>query len=168
MAKNKVMGDDVALYLFHQGNNMKAYEYMGAHRVKGEDDLFSFRLWAPHAEKVSVIGDFNSWDENQGAMKLINDAGMWECYLSGVKEFDNYKYLVTAKGGKQTAKADPYAFHSETRPGTASKIYELSGYKWKDSKWVKERQSRNVYESPMNIYEVHAGSWKNHEDGKFP
>ena len=165
MAKNKVMGDDVALYLFHQGNNMKAYEYMGAHRVKGEDDLFSFRLWAPHAEKVSVVGDFNSWDENQGVMKRINDAGMWECYISGVKEFDNYKYLVTAKGGKQTAKADPYAFHSETRPGTASKIYELSGYKWKDSKWVKERQSKNVYESPMNIYEVHAGSWKNHEDG---
>ena len=165
MAKNKVSGDDVALYLFHQGNNMKAYEYMGAHKVKGEDDLYSFRVWAPHAEKVSVIGDFNSWDESKGVMNPINNAGMWECYLSGVKEFDNYKYLVTAKDGRQTAKADPYAFHSETRPGTASKIYELSGYKWKDGKWLQERQNKNVYESPMNIYEVHAGSWKNHEDG---
>ena len=165
MAKNKVSGDDVALYLFHQGTNMKAYEYMGAHKVKGEDDLYSFRVWAPHAEKVSVIGDFNSWDENKGVMNPVNNAGMWECYLSGVKEFDNYKYLVTAKDGKQTAKADPYAFHSETRPGTASKIYDLSAYKWKDGKWLQERQNKNVYESPMNIYEVHAGSWKNHEDG---
>ena len=165
MAQNKITGDDVALYLFHQGNNMKAYEYMGAHRVKGEKDLVSFRVWAPHAEKVSVVGDFNSWDETQGEMNLINNAGVWECYLSGVKQFDNYKYLVTAQGGKQTAKADPYAFHSETRPGTASKFYELTGYEWKDSKWLKERQNKNVYESPMNIYEVHAGSWKVHEDG---
>ena len=165
LAQKKINGDDVALYLFHQGNNMKAYEYMGAHRVKGEKDLVSFRVWAPHAEKVSVIGDFNSWDENKGIMSCVNNAGMWECYLEGVKEFDNYKFLVTAKGGKQTAKADPYAFHSETRPGTASKFYELSGYEWKDSKWLKERQEKNVYESPMNIYEIHAGSWKNHEDG---
>ena len=165
MAHNKISGDDVALYLFHQGNNMKAYEYMGAHRVKGEKDLVSFRVWAPHAEKISVVGDFNSWDETKGTMTRINSAGVWECYLSGVKQFDNYKYLVTAPGGKQTAKADPYAFHSETRPGTASKFYELTGYGWKDGEWLKERQNKNVYESPMNIYEVHAGSWKVHDDG---
>ncbi len=165
MAENKILGDDIALYLFHQGNNMKAYEYMGAHKVEGQDNLFSFRVWAPHAKSVSVIGDFNDWDEARGEMALINDAGMWECYISDVKVYDNYKFLVTAADGKKTAKADPYAFHSETRPQTASKYYELSGYKWKDSKWLKEAKKKNVYESPMNIYEVHAGSWKTHEDG---
>ena len=132
MVKKKPAGDDVALYLFHQGNNMKAYEYMGAHRVA--DDLFSFRVWAPHATAVSVIGDFNGWDESKGTMTKINDAGMWECYLEGVKQYDCYKFLVTAPSGKKTAKCDPYAFHSQTRPETASKIYELGSYKWKDSK----------------------------------
>ncbi len=160
MAEKKQHGDDVALYLFHQGNNMKAYEYMGAHKVAGEKNLWSFRVWAPHAKAISVVGDFNSWDESKAPMEKINDAGMWECYLSDVKEFDNYKFIVTAQDGKKTAKSDPYAFHSETRPGTASKIYDLSGYKWGDSKWVKAKEQTNVYESPMNIYEVHAGSWK--------
>ena len=163
MAEKKPKGDEVALYLFHQGNNMKAYEYMGAHRV--DSKLFSFRVWAPHAKAVSVIGDFNGWDESKGVMTKINDAGMWECYLEGVKQFDCYKFLVTAPSGKKTAKCDPYAFHSQTRPETASKIYELGSYKWKDGKWQTEKADKNVYESPMNIYEVHAGSWKIHEDG---
>ncbi len=165
MAEKKDYGDGVALYLFHQGNNMKAYEYMGAHKVKGEEDLYSFRVWAPHAKAVSVVGDFNGWDETKGVMQKINDAGMWECYISGVKQYDNYKFLVTAQSGNKTAKSDPYAFHSQTRPETASKIYELSGYKWGDKKWQKDKAKTNVYESPMNIYEVHAGSWKIHEDG---
>ncbi|MDD6011486.1 MAG: 1,4-alpha-glucan branching protein GlgB [Oscillospiraceae bacterium] len=165
MAKNKQHGDDVALYLFHQGNNMKAYEYMGAHFVPGEEDTVSFRVWAPHAKAVSVIGDFNSWQENANEMTKINDAGMWECFIRGVKQYDKYKFLVTAANGKQTAKADPYAFHAETRPGTASKFYELKGYEWGDQKWVEDRKKKNVYESPMNVYEVHAGSWKQHEDG---
>ncbi len=160
MAEKIKRGDDVALYLFHQGNNMKAYEYMGAHKVPDEKNLWSFRVWAPHAKAISVIGDFNSWDEYKNPMEKINDAGMWECYIADVKEFDKYKFLVTAQDGKKTAKSDPYAFHSETRPGTASKIYELSGYKWGDSKWIKAKEQTNVYESPMNIYEVHAGSWK--------
>ncbi len=160
MAEKIKRGDDVALYLFHQGNNMKAYEYMGAHKVPDEKNLWSFRVWAPHAKAISVVGDFNSWDESKAPMEKINDAGMWECYISDVKEFDNYKFMVTAQDGKKTAKSDPYAFHSETRPGTASKIYELSGYKWGDSKWQQKKEQTNVYESPMNIYEVHAGSWK--------
>lgn len=165
MTDKKHVGDDVALYLFHEGNNIKAYEYMGAHKVPEEKDTVCFRVWAPHAKAVSVIGDFNSWDEEKDKMSLINDAGTWECYIKGVKEYDNYKFLVTSGSGKKTAKADPYAFHSETRPDTASKFYELSGYKWKDSKWQKDSKSKNVYQSPMNIYEVHAGSWKQHEDG---
>ena len=160
MAEKIKRGDDVALYLFHQGNNMKAYEYMGAHRVPDEKNLWSFRVWAPHAKAISVIGDFNDWDEYKNPMEKINDAGMWECCIADVKEFDKYKFSVTAQDGKRTAKSDPYAFHSETRPGTASKIYELDGYKWGDGKWIKAKEQTNVYESPMNIYEVHAGSWK--------
>ena len=100
MSANKHLGDEVALYLFHQGNNMKAYEYMGAHEVKGEKDLFSFRVWAPHAVSISVIGDFNGWNEQASPMTKINDAGMWECYISGVKQYDCYKFLVTAPDGK--------------------------------------------------------------------
>ena len=165
MVEKKILGDDVALYLFHQGNNMKSYEYMGCHKVKNEKNLYSFRVWAPHAKAVSVIGEFNDWDETRGVMTKINDAGMWECYLKGIKPFDAYKFLVTAADGTKTAKADPYAFHSETRPGTASKYFELDGYKWGDSKWCKEKEQKNVYASPMNIYEVHAGSWKLHDDG---
>ncbi len=160
MAERIKRGDDVALYLFHQGNNMKAYEYMGAHKVSDEKNLWSFRVWAPHAKTISVIGDFNDWDEYRNPMEKINDAGMWECYIADVKEFDKYKFSVTAQDGKKTAKSDPYAFHSETRPGTASKIYDLSGYKWGDGKWLQKKEQTNVYESPMNIYEVHAGSWK--------
>ena len=167
MAKKKPLGDEVALYLFHQGNNMKAYEYMGAHKVEGEKDLFSFRVWAPKAERISVIGDFNGWDENAAVMNKINDAGMWECYIGGVKQYDAYKFLVTGCDGKKTAKADPYAFHTETRPSNASKFYDLSGYKWKDSRWQKAKEGLNVYESPMNVYEVHAASWKQHEDGNY-
>ena len=165
MAKKKLVTDEVALYLFHQGNNMKAYEFMGAHPVEGHKDLYSFRVWAPHAQSVSVIGEFNGWDENAAVMNRINDAGMWECYIKGVKQYDNYKYLVTSASGKKVAKCDPYAFHSETRPNNASKIYDLKGYRWSDKKYLSQAQSKNVYNSPMNIYEVHAGSWKQHEDG---
>ena len=163
MTKKK--GDDFALFLFHQGNNMRAYDYMGVHKVKGEKDLFSVRVWAPHAAAVSIIGDFNNWNEDADRLQKINDAGMWETYISGVKIYDNYKFLVTSPKGKKTAKCDPYAFHAETRPDTASKYYELDGYKWGDGKWTEAKKAVNVYESPMNIYEVHAGSWKLHDDG---
>ena len=163
MAKKKE--DNLALYLFHQGTNMRAYEYMGVHRVPGESDLFSARVWAPHALAVSIIGEFNGWDENATRLHKINDEGMWECYFSGINIYDNYKFAVTSLNGKTVAKCDPYAFHSETRPANASKYYELDGYKWGDSKWMKAKENVNVYNSPMNIYEVHAGSWKMHEDG---
>ena len=123
----KKYGDNVALYLFHQGNNMRAYEYMGVHKVKGEKDLFSVRVWAPHASAVSIIGDFNGWNENATRLQKINDAGMWEAYFSGIKVYDNYKLLVTDAKGKKTAKSDPYAFHTETRPQNASKYHELDG-----------------------------------------
>ena len=166
MIVKNVKTDEIALYFFHQGKNGKAYEYMGAHKTENKGEAV-FRLWAPHAQSVYVIGDFNSWDSCSLPMYKLSDGETWECVVPGVKEFDNYKYRIVTADGKEKVKADPYAFHSETRPGTASKFYDLSGYKWKDSAWVKKRQSVNPYESPMNIYEVHAGSWKMHDDGNF-
>ena len=166
MTDKKAHGDDIALYFFHQGKSSKAYEYMGAHRVSENSDEAVFRVWAPHAQSVSVIGDFNAWDDSAAPMKKLSDGETWECVVSGVNVYDNYKYkIITADAKGETVKADPYAFHAETRPGTASKFYDLSGYDWKDSAWKKKQAKTNVYSSPMNIYEVHAGSWKIHEDG---
>ena len=163
--KEKMLKDDVALYLFHQGNSIKAYDYLGSHRIG--DNKVVFRVWAPNAQQVSVIGEFNGWDADKNKLRKINEAGVWEGVAENVKVFDNYKYAITTRRGDIINKCDPHAFHCETRPNNASKYYELGGYEWGDEKWCEERKKRNVYSSPMNIYEVHAGSWKTHEDGSF-
>ena len=157
--------DDVALYLFQKGENMKAYEYLGSHRL--DENRVVFRVWAPAAAAVSVIGSFNAWNFDAAPMEKINDAGVWERVIEGVSVYDAYKYAVKCAAGDILEKADPYAFHSETRPGNASKFYDLGGYRWRDGRYLLEREKKNVYESPMNIYEVHMGSWKTHEDGNF-
>ncbi len=157
--------NDVPVYLFHQGNNAKAYEFLGAHRVS--DEAVVFRVWAPHAAAVSVVGDFNGWDTNANQMHRLSDGSIWECIIGSIKQFDNYKFCITAADGRQLYKADPYAFHAETRPETASKFYDIEGYEWHDQKWLNARKARPAYESPMNIYEVHAGSWKMHADENF-
>ncbi len=159
----EMLKDDVALFLFHQGNNMKAYEYLGSHRI--DDENVVFRVWAPNAQAVSVIGEFNSWNGEENKLKKINEAGVWEGVVKNVRVFDNYKYSITTRTGDIIAKCDPYAFHTETRPNNASKYYELGAYEWKDEKWFKERKKKNIYSSPVNIYEIHAGSWKTHADG---
>ncbi len=157
-------GDDTALYFFHSGKGCRVYEYLGAHKTPGEDSV-TFRVWAPNASSLSVIGDFNGWDENKNKMYRLSDGQTWECVIPSVNRFDSYKYLVTYPDGKtKAAKCDPYAFHSETRPGDASKYYELDTYEWKDLDWQKKRSKTNPYESPMNIYEVHAGSWRRYKD----
>ena len=166
MKSNKQNSNDVPLYLFHQGKNAKAYEFLGSHKLADEDKVV-FRVWAPHAAAVSVVGDFNGWDTDANPMKKLEDNSVWECTVQGIKQFDNYKYCITAQSGEKRYKADPYGFHTETRPETASKFYDLDGYDWKDEKWMAKRKTVNVYESPINIYEVHAGSWKQHEDGNF-
>ena len=166
MKSNKQNSNDVPLYLFHQGKNAKAYEFLGSHKLANEDKVV-FRVWAPHAAAVSVVGDFNGWNTQANPMKKLEDNSVWECTVQGIKQFDNYKYCITAQSGEKRYKADPYGFHTETRPETASKFYDLDGYDWKDEKWMAKRKTANVYESPINIYEVHAGSWKQHEDGNF-
>ena len=154
--------DNVPAFLFHQGNNFKAYEHMGSHRL--DDNRTVFRVWAPNAKQVYVTGDFNDWDNTASPLEKINDQGLWEGFVEGVKLFDAYKYFITAKNGRRLLKSDPYCFHAETRPGTASKFYDTSGYEWGDSAWYKAKANSNPYDEPMNIYEVHSGSWRLHED----
>ncbi len=155
----------VPVYLFHEGSNARAYEFLGSHRISENEVVF--RVWAPNAQKVSVAGDFNSWSSSANPMKRINKEGIWETVIKGIKQYDTYKYCVTAKDGRQLMKADPYGFHSETRPGSATKFYDVDNFKWDDENWLKSKKQRSVYASPVNIYEVHAGSWRIHDDGHF-
>jgi len=159
--------NDVPLYLFHEGSNSNAYEYFGSHR-KNKDTVV-FRVWAPDAKNVSVTGDFNNWSETENPMKqLKNSGGVWEAEIKNIKPYDMYKYCITAADGRTLMKCDPYGFHMETRPGTATKYYEIDDcYEWHDEKWVEGRNGKNIYESPVNIYEIHAGSWKQYDDGNF-
>lgn len=159
--------NDVPLYLFHEGSNSNAYEYFGSHR-KNKNTVV-FRVWAPDAKNVSVTGDFNDWSETENPMKLLkNSGGVWEAEIKNIKPYDMYKYCITAADGRMLMKCDPYGFHMETRPGTATKYYEIDDcYEWHDEKWVEGRNGKNIYESPVNIYEIHAGSWKQYDDGNF-
>ncbi len=136
-----------------------AYEFLGCHK-NGKN--FVFRVWAPNAAAVSVVGDFNGWDVSANPMECKDGIWQTEC---NVRVYDNYKYAVTSKDGKTVMKADPFAFHSETSPATASKVYELDGYEWQDGEWCEKRAKTNIYESPVNIYELHLGSWQKNEDG---
>ena len=154
------------LYLFYQGKNSEAYKFFGVHSAENNNSkCHCFRVWAPNAKNVSVVGDFNKWDRNANYMEKIAD-GVWETFISGLSQFDSYKYCIETPKGKFLLKSDPYAHHFETRPGTASKIYECS-YKWTDEKWISEKAKRIIYKSPVNIYEVHLGSWM-HDDNDNP
>ena len=152
------------VYLFNNGTNYKAYKFFGNHKIN--KDKFAFRVWAPNATAVSVVGDFNSWDNNANKCKLVAP-GIWEAIVKGVNIYDCYKYAVTSPTGVVHLKADPYAVHQETRPGTGSKVYELHNYSWGDKAWQKKKENQNILAQPINIYEVHFGSWKRHDDGNF-
>ena len=152
------------VYLFHNGTNYKAYKFFGNHKIN--KDKFAFRVWAPNATAVSVVGDFNSWDNDANKCKLVAP-GIWEATVKGVSIYDCYKYAVTSPTGVVHLKADPYAVHQETRPGTGSKVYELHNYSWGDEAWQKKKENQNILAQPINIYEVHFGSWKRHDDGNF-
>ncbi len=152
------------IYLFHQGTYYHAYNLLGCHP---EDGGAWFRCWAPNANAISVVGDFNGWKNTAHQMKKIEDTGIWEVFVSSVKQFDNYKYEITTAENKTLYKADPYAFHSETNGATASKVYELPDYDWNDKKYYEIKATENHYERPMNIYEVNFGSWKRQKDGSY-
>lgn len=159
---------DYPVFLFKQGNNHEAYRYFGAHLCEqdGKHGVV-FRVWAPHAKAVSVVGDFNSWVPSSHPMQKVDEGGIWEIFIPGIEEYEVYKYCVTSPSDELLFKADPYAFHTETRPSNGSKVYELSGYTWNDSAWEAEQQKKDVINGPMSIYELQVGSWKMKE-GDIP
>ena len=152
---------------FFGGTDSEAYRFLGAHCTRREgEDGYVFRVWAPNAARVSVVGDFCGWDA--GAYPMARNAfGLWERFIPGLQRFDAYKYAVSSAQGKTVLKADPYAFHAETRPGTASKLYDLPDYRWGDGAWRASRASAPIDRAPLNIYEVHLGSWRRRENGDF-
>ena len=152
---------------FYGGTNSEAYRYLGAHRTRrAGKDGYVFRVWAPNAAYVSVVGDFCAWNGYDHPMTRNAD-GFWECFVAGLKRYDTYKFAVTSQRGDTVLKTDPYAFHAETRPGTAGKLYDLGGYRWGDDEWRRNRAKAPIDRSPLNIYEVHLGSWRRRENGDF-
>ena len=148
------------LHLIGEGTHYKNYEKLGAHvrEVKGVNGVH-FAVWAPNAEAVCVIGDFNKWDGNSHKMRMLGSSGIWEIFIPGLSEGEIYKFNIKSKSGEVLEKADPYAFSSEIRPKSASIVYDIDKYTWNDAKWLSEREHHNALDAPISMYEVHLGSW---------
>ena len=156
------------LYLFHQGTYYCAYEYMGAHPLEKDGKSgYVFRTWAPNAKQVNLVGDFNGWNNTCHPMKKISAEGVWEVWAENVKQFDKYKFEIVDRNNYARLKADPYAFMNETNGKTASIVYDIEGYEWKDAGYLEYRSKKNNYETPMNIYEVNLASWKKQSDCSY-
>ncbi len=162
------MEKEKEIYLFHQGTYYHAYNLLGCHlSQKGKEKGAYFRAWAPNAKSLSVVGDFNGWNTEANPMKKIAKSNIWEAFVPNVQEGEKYKFAVTTKDGRLLWKADPYAVFSETNGATASIIHSLEGYKWEDSKFIENKNNKNHYASPMNVYEVNFCSWMKKEDGGY-
>ena len=155
--------EDKIIESFHRGHCINAYRVFGAHFTQESKAGVRFTVWAPHARKVSVVGTFNDWNDEGYQMDRISDGGVYSLFIPGVKAYDLYKYRIVDNGGRTFDKADPFAFYSELRPNTASKVYNCFNFKWHDAKWMKNRTKN--FDRPVNIYEVYAGAWKIKEDG---
>jgi alpha-1,4-glucan:alpha-1,4-glucan 6-glycosyltransferase len=167
--ENKTFISDYDIHLFHEGTHYEAYKFMGAHYVKeGEIWGVRFTTWAPKATDIRLVGEFNDWQSKEEySFERLSSEGLWSLFVPNLKEDFVYKYEITQKNEKKVLKTDPYGFYSEKRPNTASYFIKRSNFKWKDKKWLHHRTSENVYESPINIYEIHLGSWKRNEKGEF-
>ena len=156
-------------YLFNRGEDYMAYNFLGAHPFTDEngDQGYIFRVWAPKASQVSVIGDFNDWEPEAANMFRLGNSGIWEAKITGAAQWDRYKYRVIGADNRIYDKGDPYARHFETRPNNASILYDPDDYKWGDSKFLKKRPDAVKDPQPINIYELHLGSWRRHPDGNF-
>ena len=151
-------------YLFGQGTHYDLYNKLGAHPMTvDEEEGVYFAVWAPNAAAVSIVGDFNEWDENATPMERLEPLGIYQIFLTGIKVGDIYKYCVTTNAGYTILKADPYGFQAELRPNNASVVADISDFKWHDSRWMKKREKFDDKKNPMFVYEVHPGSWKKHE-----
>lgn len=154
---------EMDLYLYNEGTHYKSYERMGSHLIRHQDvDGVAFAVWAPNAKRVSVVGNFNTWDGRRHLMRPRGSSGVWELFIPGIKEWDIYKYeLIGANGDLLPLKSDPVGFAYEMRPKTGTLVYDLSTYNWQDEKWVtQERAKANALGSAISIYEVHLGSWR--------
>lgn len=158
--------DPIDISLFNEGKHYSIYEKMGAHpmTVDGVEGVL-FAVWAPNADRVSVVGNFNNWDGRRHPMRKLDYSGIYELFIPGKLVGEIYKYEIKAKSGQVFMKSDPYAFSSEVRPANASRIVDIS-YKWKDAAWMEKREDKNTDEQPMAIYEMHLGSWKRPTDGR--
>ncbi len=157
------------LYLFSQGRLLQAYRMLGAHHMELQGVWgVRFAVWAPNAERCSVVGDFNGWDGRVHPMRSLGSSGVWEIFVPDIGPGEFYKFEIRNRhSGELLTKTDPYGFGFEMRPGTASKVTSLDGYRWRDGKWLEQRATREWQHLPLNVYEVHAGSWKKHWDGRF-
>ena len=156
------------LYLFHEGTQTRAYAVFGAHPAEQAGRRGTrFSVWAPHAENIWIEGDFNDWCGNGYRMERVGDSGVWTLFAPGVAAGSLYKYAIQHPSGEIRVKADPFAFAAELRPNTASRIVDLEHFEWTDAAWRERQLSRPIYERPLNIYEVHLGSWRRKADGSF-
>ena len=151
--------DNFLIQLFHEGNCLEMYKVFGAHL---ENDGVRFTVYAPHAKSVQVVGDFNHWDGTKHYMEKYTDGGIFTLFIDGIKQYDTYKYRIETPAGTFVDRADPYAFFSELRPYTASKVFNLDGFKWNDETWMKNRTKN--FDRVLNIYEANIGSWKMKKD----
>ncbi len=160
---------DFDRHLFNEGNHYKIYEKLGAHKItvnRVEGTYFS--VWSPNAKRVSVVGSFNNWDGRIHQMRVLGDSGIWEIFIPKVSEGDKYKFEIKTKNGEILLKSDPYAFFCEKRPLNASVVYDIENkHTWSDSEWLKNRTSINWLEEPINVYELHLGSWQKKENNEF-
>ena len=152
---------------FCEGDSVRAYSIFGAHieQRNGKAGVL-FRVWAPNAAAVSVVGVFNDWSDSTFPM-VKGDCGVWELFIEGVEAGQSYQYSIETAGGERLLKADPYAFCSQMQPKRASRVYDLSSYQWNDSAWRESRRGKDSLKEPMNLYEVHLGSWKRNADGSY-
>lgn len=155
--------NETDVYLFHEGNNNNLYKFLGSHIYTDDIGKYTrFLVWAPNAKNVNLVGDFNNWNDYSLPLRKLQDGEIWEICIRNVKIFDSYKYRIVTQDSDVLYKADPFAFHSELRPKTASKVYDIEGYKWNDKKWLKKREKTDKFNSPMSIYEINLSSWRKH------
>lgn len=160
---------DMDIYLFNQGTHYNIYEKLGANPtiIDGVEGVL-FGVWAPNAKRVSVIGEFNAWDGRRNPMRLLSNSGIWEIFIPGLKNNDRYKFEIKSSNGEILQKSDPYGKFAELRPSTTSLVFDINQYEWQDSAWYKAQKKHDKYNKPINIYEVHMGSWKRDEEtGRF-
>lgn len=160
---NSINQDDI--YLFNNGESNRAYMSFGCHYIK-DKNAHRFMVWAPNAVNVSVVGDFNGWDISANVMKKL-DGGVWACLVEDLQDGDIYKYFIDGFENQKLYKADPFAFYSELRPDTASKVWSIDNYVWSDEKYISSREKKSDKSKPISIYELHLGSWAKNEDDEF-